>query len=236
MTLAPSAVPPTTGLLTLMLADARLPSGGHTQSAGLEPALRHGMSIAAVPAYLRTRLATVTLVEAAATVLARRVGAAGLDPDGMLVELIRIDSAWRARTVSKTLRDNADLLGRGYARLSRRLWPTHPAVALLDGLERPARAVVLGVVAAAAGLDDLRAAELVGYDDVATVAAAALKLAPMDPADTSAWILQLSPDIAEMAGTAITVVGTDDLPAGSAPELEEWAESHAVAERRLFRN
>lgn len=227
---------PTVDLLALMLADARLPVGGHTQSAGLEPALRNGMPITAVPDYLRTRLATVTLVEAATAVLARRVAAHPPAPDVVRAELAELDAAWRARTVSKAVRDNADLLGRGYSRLAGRLWPEHPAVRALDGINRPARAVVLGVVAAAAGLADLRVAELVGYDEVATVAAAALKLAPMDPADTTAWILELSPDIAEMAGAAVAVTGLSELPAGSAPELEEWAEQHAAATQRLFRS
>ena len=44
----------------LVLADGRLPTGAHTQSAGVEPALRHGMRVDEVPAYLRVRLATVT--------------------------------------------------------------------------------------------------------------------------------------------------------------------------------
>lgn len=46
----------TSPLLLAMLGDARLPSGGHTQSAGLEPALRAGLTPAGVPAYLRSRL------------------------------------------------------------------------------------------------------------------------------------------------------------------------------------
>ena len=46
--------------LSLLLADGRLPTGAHTQSAGVEPALRHGMRVEDVPAYLRVRLATVT--------------------------------------------------------------------------------------------------------------------------------------------------------------------------------
>ena len=232
----PAVTPPAVGVLTLMLADARLPTGGHTQSGGLESALAQGMPIASVQQYLRTRLTTVTLVEAGTAVLARRVAAHPAGPEAMLAELSGLDASWRARTVSKALRDNADLLGRGYLRLGRRLWPDHPAVRVLAGMDRPARSVVLGVVAAAAGLDDLGVAELVGYDDVATVAAAALKLAPMDPADTTAWILELGPDIAEMACLAASVTGRADLPAGAAPQVEEWAELHAAADRRLFRN
>ena len=59
--------------LSLLLADGRLPTGAHTQSAGVEPALRHGMRVDEVPAYLRVRLATVVEVEAAAAVVAGHV-------------------------------------------------------------------------------------------------------------------------------------------------------------------
>ena len=58
--------------LSLLLADGRLPTGAHTQSAGLEPALNHGLRLDQVPDYLRARLTTVTEVEAAAAVVARR--------------------------------------------------------------------------------------------------------------------------------------------------------------------
>ncbi|CAA9288790.1 MAG: Urease accessory protein UreF, partial [uncultured Friedmanniella sp.] len=58
--------------LTLLLADGRLPTGAHTQSAGVEPAFQAGMALASVPDYLTVRLRTVTEVEAATAVLARR--------------------------------------------------------------------------------------------------------------------------------------------------------------------
>ena len=54
--------------LSLLLADGRLPTGAHTQSAGLEPALNHGLRLDRVPDYLVARLSTVTEVEAAAAV------------------------------------------------------------------------------------------------------------------------------------------------------------------------
>lgn len=65
-------------LVMLMLADARLPTGGHTQSAGLEPAVRAGLGaegkqLTDVAGYARARLRTVTRVEAAVAVLARHV-------------------------------------------------------------------------------------------------------------------------------------------------------------------
>ncbi|WUS95118.1 urease accessory protein UreF [Kribbella sp. NBC_00709] len=59
-----------------MLADGRVPTGGHTQSAGLEPAVRAGLGadgkqLSDVAEYARDRLRTVTRVEAAVAVLAR---------------------------------------------------------------------------------------------------------------------------------------------------------------------
>ena len=59
-------------VLLMLLADARLPTGAHTQSAGLEPALRGGYGARGrARTYIEARLGTVTAVEAGAAVLAR---------------------------------------------------------------------------------------------------------------------------------------------------------------------
>ena len=47
----------------MMLADGRLPVGGHTQSSGLEPALLGGLEPADIPEFIATRLSTTTLVD-----------------------------------------------------------------------------------------------------------------------------------------------------------------------------
>ncbi|HEY3559493.1 MAG TPA: urease accessory UreF family protein [Kribbella sp.] len=65
-------------LVAMMLADGRLPAGGHTQSGGLEPAVRAGLGadgkeLADVAAYARDRLRTVTRVEAATAVVTRHL-------------------------------------------------------------------------------------------------------------------------------------------------------------------
>src|SRR3954454_19870007 len=102
--------------LALLLADARLPAAGHTQSAGLDPGLAHGLDPGELPAYCRTRLATVVRTEAAAAVVARHHVLAGapLDP---------VETAWAARTPSDAMRTTARTLGRGLLRLARRTWP-----------------------------------------------------------------------------------------------------------------
>ena len=57
----------------MLLSDARLPTGAHTQSAGLEPAINAGMPATDVPRYISARLRTVVAVEAGAAVVARHL-------------------------------------------------------------------------------------------------------------------------------------------------------------------
>ncbi|MBT0993121.1 urease accessory protein UreF [Cellulomonas sp. DKR-3] len=257
------------GVLFALLADARLPTGAHTQSAGLEPALLAGMPVRDVPAYVAARLATVTRTEAAVAVVARH--AALTVPDERVALLRSVWRAWAARTPSPALRETSQRLGRGYLRLAHRLWPTHPAVLALDTAmlplgplptrprgggrgERPGaggdegagvrggrgergqppRAVVLGVVAACVGLDGRQVAQLVGYDDAQTIASATLKLAPVDPADATAWVLAAAPLIEEMASSLARLTDPADIPATGAPLLEEWAQQHTHRTERLF--
>lgn len=256
-----------------LLADARLPTGGHTQSAGLEPALRAGMPPARVPDYVRARLATVTRVEAATAVVARHVAleAAACDLAGTWL-------AWTARTPSPALRETSQRLGRGYLRLLRRLWAGHPAVAALDEAAvlvadarrsdgvpdpgegatsagrapsgtgpgaggraatsrrapQPPRPVVLGVTAACAGLSALQVARLVGYEDVQTVAAATLKLEPVDPVVATGWVVAAQPAIEALAHDVAHLTDPRAIPAHGAPLVEQWAEIHARTTERLF--
>lgn len=220
-------------VMLMLLADARLPTGAHTQSAGLEPALRGGMPPAQVPLYIRARLRTVTMVEAGAAVLARRVTVTkDLDLPAALSE---VDSAWRARTVSPALRETSVLLGRGYLRLIRQLWPGTAEAAALQAIGRPGRAVVLGVAAALAGLSAAQLIRLIGYDDAQTVAAATLKLEPLDPVVATGWVMAAGPDIERMVDELAALTDVTQLPAFGAPLIEQWAEVHATTSQRLFR-
>ncbi|MEE1767623.1 urease accessory UreF family protein [Streptomyces sp. JV185] len=213
----------TSSLLLALLGDARLPSGGHTQSAGLEPALRAGTTSAQVPAYLRSRLRTVTRVEAGTAVVARAVAADGGD-------LAKVEAAWAARTPSQALRANARRLGRGYLRVLQTLWPGP-----LDARARTwSRPVVLGLLAHRAGMDPADLARLVGYDDAQTVTAALLKLEPQDPLLITAWVNDLLPHIDEMADQVAHLHTPEQIPAHGAPLIERWAETHDTTTERLF--
>ncbi len=224
--------------LSLLLADGRLPTGAHTQSAGLEPALNHGLRLDRVPDYLVARLTTVTEVEAAAAVVARRRWLA----DPSVPALTEVDRAWRVRTASAALRDASDLLGRSYLRLAATVW-TRLAPLTANRIQssgasisaRWCRAVVIGATAAEAGLGGEQTARLIGFEEVQTVIAAAVKLQPFDPAVAVAWAVAAGPEVEAMVARVAGLCTIDEIPAYAAPQIEHWAELHTRTERRLFR-
>lgn len=213
----------------MLLADARLPTGGHAHSAGLEPALVAGLDPTAVPEYIRARLRSVALVDAAAAVLTLR--AAG-EPH---VRLDEIHGALLARTPTEPVRAASALLGRGLVRLAEQFWPDHPAVLALDAIgPGPQRPVALGVVAAVMGLDASRVARASLYEDAQTVAAAALKLLPVDPVETARWVWESTSVVQESVEIATAVACPAELPAVTAPLAEQWALQHENRTRRIF--
>jgi urease accessory protein len=216
--------------VSLLLADGRLPTGAHTQSAGVEPALNHGLALRDVPAYVSARLSTVTEVEAAAAVVARHRWLGAADP---VVAMVEVDRAWRVRTASKALRDASDLLGRSYLRLAVSVWPA--LAPLVRDRTLWCRAVAVGAAAAEAGLEAAQTARLVGYEDVQTVVAAALKLQPFDPSVAVAWTLAAGRGVDALVGRVAGSREVADIPAYAAPQIEHWAELHTRTERRLFR-
>lgn len=226
------AVPPGLASVTvaMLLADARLPAGGHAHSAGLEPALAAGLAVDEVPRLLRGRVRSTTLVEAGTAVVARHV--AGTDPGA----LVAVEDAWAARTPSAALRDAARVLGRGYLRLATRIWPDAPALELLArATPSPPRAVVLGAVAAWTAMTAEDLVRAVVYDDVAAAAAALLKLEPGDPAETTGWVVRVCTEVDPCVPTIAALTDPDAIPAFGAPHAEGWAEAHALSNRRLFR-
>lgn len=220
-----------TDLVLMLLADARLPVAGHTQSNSLEPAVLAGLGAADVPGYVRSRLTTVTAIDAGTAVAARHACATY----GGGADLAGAERAWAARTASPALRDAARAQGRALMRLADRLWPASEPLKAVHGVPTPSRAVVLGAIAAEVGLPPAALARLVGYDDVQTVCAAALKLLPLDPAVVAAWVLDALPDVERLAVSVAATTLPDDIPAPANPQIDAWAQSHAHTTRRLFR-
>ena len=85
---------------------------------------------------------------------------------------------------------------------------------------------------AAAGVAEEDTALLALYDDAATVASAALKLLPLDPAETARWLAELAPALA--AGAARVAADRGPLPAPAAVALELSAPVHLQQRERLF--
>jgi urease accessory protein len=223
--------PAAASTVALLLADARLPSGGHAHSSGLEPALLGGMSPTDVAGFLALRARTTALVDAGTAVAAMHsvLDGTGRDGNGLAV----VERAWSARTPSRAMREASRDLGRGLLRLARRIWPAADGIELLS--DAPPRPLVLGVIAAEVGLAAEELVRLTVYDDLASGVAALLKLDPRDPADGVALVLDSCASIEPFVDSIAGIWSPDDIPTLSAPQAEAWAEQHAITPRRLFR-
>jgi urease accessory protein len=211
-------------VLELLLADSRTPSGGYAHSGGLEAAVGEGLAVSGVPAFVQARLLTVGRVEAAIAALAAE--AATLDA------LLDLDQELAARTPAEPLRRASRQLGLGLLRTACSWWPEDRLLASYHTTSvLTPRPVALGAIARCAGLSALAAARLCLYDDAATVAAAAVKLLPLDAAQASGWLVALAEQIEELAGAA----AAGGLPPGAAtPLLDRRAMLHDASRRRLF--
>jgi len=206
----------------LLLADGRLPAGGHAHSGGLEAAVAAGRvrDIDGLAGFLRGRLATTGLVAAAfaAAACARPADIEALD-DGL-----------DARIPSPAQRAASRAQGRALLRAGRAMWPVPPVPAVLH------HPVALGVVARAAGLAPTHAALLAAHGTVSGPASAAVRLLGLDPYAVHALLASLAGDCDRIAGAAAAASTgpVDALPADSAPLLDIGAEAHARWEVRLF--
>jgi urease accessory protein len=196
--------------LALLLADSRFPSGSYAHSLGLEAAVTSGLTD--VAAFIAARSRLVAEADARFAVEARR-GA-------------EVTDEWCARCPSPVLRDASFRLGRQLLRSAAEIW---------DVRADAPRPIALGIVGAAAGLGDEEVALLALYDDASTVASAALKLLPLDPAVTARWIADLAPQL-ELAARAVAADerAIEDLPAPAALAVELAAPVHQRSRERLF--
>src|SRR3954470_12127136 len=129
---------PTSLATLLVLADGRLPSGGHAHSGGLEAQVAAGRvtDLDGLDGFLRGKLATSGLVAATfAAAACRRTG-----------EWAELDDGLDARTPSAALRKASRAQGRALLRAGRAMWPLPPV-----GRD-PHQPTALGILACAAGL------------------------------------------------------------------------------------
>ncbi|MEZ5233177.1 MAG: urease accessory UreF family protein [Acidimicrobiales bacterium] len=236
---APTIATVPIGALELLLADGRFPGGGFAHSGGLEPAVADGSvgDVASLRAFVAGRLHSGGWVDgwlaAAACRAVRDVRDVRdvsdvtdvTDVRDAAPALRRLDATAEAGQPSPALREAARFQGRGLRRSA--------AVPVARGrpLACEVQPVVLGAVAALAGLEPPAAARLAAYGVAMTIASAAAKLAALDMADALAVVAGLAGDIdAVAAGAAVA----PELRARSAPWHELRAEQHRAWEVRLF--
>jgi len=212
----------------LLLADSRFPAGGYAHSLGLEQAVADGLGAQDLPEFIAARLALVADADAALSVAALR---GAREP----ATLAALDDEHAARCPSPLLRDVARRLGAQLLRSAATAWADRAIDDYRSASASTPRPVALGVVAAAAGLDEVEVATVALYDDAATVASAALKLLGLDPAQTALWLVQLTPAI----DAAARALAADERPVAmqpppAAPGLELAAARHADRTERFF--
>jgi len=246
----------------LLLADSRLPAGGHAHSGGMEAATVAGLvgDADGLEGFLRGRLLTAGLASAGLASAACRHAAevaagapecwAGLDAEAA------------ARTPSPAQRTAARMQGRALLRAARAAWP-HPVLESLaaggglaadpaaDGPAAPYHPVVLGVCAWITGGTPGDAALIAATNAITSPASAAIRLLGLDPLAVTGMLARLGPQTAAVAAQASaaadpsgpSAAGTGrsgagarwaGLPAPASPGLDLLAERHAREEVALF--
>jgi urease accessory protein len=204
----------------LLLADSRLPAGGHAHSGGAEEAVRLGMITGSedLARFLRGRLATTGLVTAALSAAACEMAIStalspGPDdtppvpspgPGDRLVRLWRqLDAEADARTASPAQREAGRTQGRLLLRTARRMWPSAIlgtlALAVPDGPHHP---LALGATAASAGCEPYQAALAAAYNSVTGPATAAVRLLGLDPVTVHRLLADMAPALNDAAQAA----------------------------------
>jgi urease accessory protein len=225
------------GLALLTLADGRFPVGGHAHSGGIEAAVVDGRVTdeASLEAFVRGRLSTVGLVEAAlaAASVLRLSGPLTAAP-GLLAEL---DAEADARLAPPVLRAASRRLGRQLVRVAARCWPSPlydlAARVAPDGLHQP---IALGATGVAAGLAPLEVARLAVHHAITTPAQAAVRLLGLDPAAVAAVPALLAADADRVVTLAVAAAAGPlaELPARVGPLLDIAAVEHDRRDNRLF--
>jgi urease accessory protein len=229
----------------LVLADSRLPAGGHAHSGGIEAAAATGRinGMDGLDGFLRGRLTTAGLVSAGlAAAAARHAAAVGAGAPARWAEL---DAEAQARTPSPAQRQAARAQGRALLRVARAAWP-HPVLGALaagaPGLAGgppagPFHPVILGACVWVAGGAPADAAVIAATAAITGPASAAVRLLGLDPLAMSGLLARLAGEVPALADAACRAAEADDwavLPAPASPGLDLLAQRHAMEEVALF--
>lgn len=211
----------------LMLADGRLPTGGHANGGGVEwAAARDDLSKSGTLLdWIEARLRTSGRIEAAFAVAA---GSPDRSVDDLDAELTARLPGPRAREVSRQL-------GRQLLRLAEQVWPD-PSIAELAHPVGPHHALVFGTTARVIGADPVSTATLVLHHQVAAAITATIRLLASDPLELAAVQSRCRVAITHIAGHAPAWATTrpSQLPSRSMPLAEVLVEDHGTWSSRLF--
>ena len=226
-----------TVLASLLLADSRLPTGGHAHSGGVEAAVERGLVCdeSDLALFLDGRLRGTGLVVAAAA-----VAGCVLAADNASVDWSRWDAAVSARTPSAAMREASRAQGAALLRTARRVWPS-AALETLYQTGRPHHPLVLGAAVTALGDEADAAASFALHHLLGGACAAAVRLLGLDPITVAAVQARAS-ESAEKVALAATRVAREAvaqrdtrlLPSTSTPLPEVLAELHVRTEVTLF--
>lgn len=216
---------------SFLLSDGRLPTGGYSDSAGLEPAVMAGLTLERAYDYMMARLHTSTRMEATACVLAHRLAKQEAD----IIQFEKLEVAIEARMPSPAQRKASRFMGRAILHLGNSLTPDNKGFKILNNLSTPpTRGTALGVFAAALDVDEMNCAQACCYDDMQRITEAVLKLLPTDPAIVTRWLIEIGEKVAKVVEAAQKIEKPEDIPAINAPWMEHWAEEHSQKNKRLF--
>ncbi|WP_275752141.1 urease accessory UreF family protein [Hoeflea sp. YIM 152468] len=213
-----------------MLSDGRFPAGGYAHSGGLEPTVAAGRvsNAAELEQFLVGRAETAGFV---AAVFA--AAACSMASRGETVALAGLEAELDARFPSSELRAVSRTLGRQLLRAMSTIHP-HPYFSVLAAA--PHQPMVMGIAAAAFGLDSRAAALAILHESVAGPAAAAAKLMPVDPFEVHAALARASARLDRLseAAAAQAEAPVCDFPSLGSPLMDIAAEHHKRRSTRLF--
>jgi urease accessory protein len=221
----------------LLIADSRLPSGGHVHSGGVEALVERGLLTEPdeLALFLDARIRTSGLCAGAVAAAAAALSAGdGVDWAGW-------DAAVDVRTASPALRSASRAQGAALLRTARGAWPGYRPLTGLAALRNPHQPLVLGAAAAATGAGPDQAAALAVHHLVGGAATAAVRLLGLDPlrvaavqAGLCALIDRTAGDAARRGISAVDGRDPDLLPDDTTPMPELLAQLHHHAEVTLF--
>ena len=242
----------------LLLADSRLPSGGHGHSGGVEALVDRGLlrSEADLAAFLAGRIATGAAVPAGAAAAAcalagdepgapattgpRQGDPAAVGPGTDGVAWGAWDHAVSVRLPAAATRAASYAQGAALLRTASRAWPS-AALDALRALPRVHHPLVLGVAAAAAGATPSEAALLAVHHLIGGACTAAVRLLGLDPLAVAAVAAEAGrhaePVAAEAARIGVAAAAAGDpslLPADGNPLYDVLAQLHRSTEATLF--